>query len=329
MWAAGVSRRFGEGPLTTHFSPSPVGLGLSRSSWKPRMTAHPDWGTTDHIQSQMEHRDSAQGALVTARAAVRRTRLLGPATMALSLLWLGLTLLGALQTQAQGTIPNWIPAPPLSKVPLQPNFQADQFQGKWYVVGLAGNAVKKEEQGRFKMYTTTYELKEDGSYNVISTLLRGQLCDNWIRTFVPSLQPGQFKLGDIKKYSGLQSYVVRVVSTNYSQFAIVFFKKVSNNQEYFKTTLYGRTKVLSPELKENFVRFAKSLGLSDDNIIFPVAIEYAAINSMLDQINSCLDHLEEKNDHLHARLQELLESNRQTRLEFQQQLGEAPSDASP
>uniref|UniRef100_A0A670KKJ6 Uncharacterized protein n=1 Tax=Podarcis muralis TaxID=64176 RepID=A0A670KKJ6_PODMU len=46
--------------------------------------------------------------------------------------------------------------------------------------------------------------------------------------------------------------------------------------------------------------------------------EYAAINSMLDQINSCLDHLEEKNDHLHARLKELLECNRQTRLELQQ-----------
>ena len=46
------------------------------------------------------------------------------------------------------------------------------FQGKWYVVGLAGNAFSKEEQGRFKMYTTTYELKEDRSYNVTSTLLR-------------------------------------------------------------------------------------------------------------------------------------------------------------
>ncbi|XP_055964803.1 bublin coiled-coil protein [Sorex fumeus] len=55
--------------------------------------------------------------------------------------------------------------------------------------------------------------------------------------------------------------------------------------------------------------------------------EYAAINSMLDQINSCLDHLEEKNDHLHARLQELLESNRQARLEFQQQLSESPGEA--
>lgn len=64
-------------------------------------------------------------------------------------------------------------------------------------------------------------------------------------------------------------------------------------------------------------------------LCFFFLLEYAAINSMLDQINSCLDHLEEKNDHLHARLQELLESNRQTRLEFQQQLGEAPSDASP
>ncbi|CAH6788907.1 bublin coiled-coil protein [Phodopus roborovskii] len=69
-------------------------------------------------------------------------------------------------------------------------------------------------------------------------------------------------------------------------------------------------------------------GAEGENDSFGEA-EYAAINSMLDQINSCLDHLEEKNDHLHARLQELLESNRQTRLEFQQQLGEAPSDASP
>lgn len=62
-----------------------------------------------------------------------------------------------------------------------------------------------------------------------------------------------------------------------------------------------------------------------DNILtlfslsFPFLLEYAAINSMLDQINSCLDHLEEKNDYLHACLKELLESNRQTRLEFQQQ----------
>uniref|UniRef100_A0A8C8YBT7 Bublin coiled-coil protein n=1 Tax=Prolemur simus TaxID=1328070 RepID=A0A8C8YBT7_PROSS len=69
-------------------------------------------------------------------------------------------------------------------------------------------------------------------------------------------------------------------------------------------------------------------GAEDEDDGFGEA-EYTAINTMLDQINSCLDQLEEKNDNLHARLQELLKSNRQTRLEFQQQLGEAPSDDSP
>ncbi|XP_056668465.1 bublin coiled-coil protein isoform X1 [Monodelphis domestica] len=60
-------------------------------------------------------------------------------------------------------------------------------------------------------------------------------------------------------------------------------------------------------------------------------LKYAAINSMLDQISTCLDQLEEKNDHLHARLKELLESNQQTRVEFQQQqqLSEGPPAAKP
>ncbi|KAM6183210.1 neutrophil gelatinase-associated lipocalin-like [Erethizon dorsatum] len=192
--------------------------------------------------------------------------------MALHLLCLGLTLLGTLQTQAQDSSPNLIPSPPLSKVPLQPDFQHDQFQGKWYVTGVAGNAFQKGKESD-TMYTDTYELKDDRSYNVTATLLRGQVCDYWIRTFVPSGQPGQFTLGNMSRYHRIQSYIVRVTATNYNQFAIVFFKKRSGNRVYFKTTLYGRTKELSPELKQRFVSFAKSLGLSDDNIIFLEPIE--------------------------------------------------------
>ncbi|XP_029025335.1 UPF0184 protein C9orf16 homolog [Betta splendens] len=48
--------------------------------------------------------------------------------------------------------------------------------------------------------------------------------------------------------------------------------------------------------------------------------EYASINSMLDQINSYLDDLEERNDALNGKLHELMESNRQARLEFRAQL---------
>lgn len=48
--------------------------------------------------------------------------------------------------------------------------------------------------------------------------------------------------------------------------------------------------------------------------------EYEAINSMLDQINSYLDDLEDRNDSLNGKLHELMESNRQARLEFRAQL---------
>lgn len=57
-------------------------------------------------------------------------------------------------------------------------------------------------------------------------------------------------------------------------------------------------------------------------VLFLETLEYTAINSMLDQINSCLDDLEERNDALNGKLHELLESNRQARLEFRAQLNE-------
>ncbi|XP_023484750.1 neutrophil gelatinase-associated lipocalin isoform X1 [Equus caballus] len=253
-----------------------AGLGLSRGSWRSEDSSSTS-GTTAHIRGQPERREGPQGVCggtpCLCQSSSRSASFLGPEIMALGLLWLGFTLLGALQTQARDPAPKLIPAPPLDRVPLQPDFKDDQFQGKWYVVGVAGNAFKKEEQGQFTMYTTTYELKEDHSYNVTSILLRDQNCDHWIRTFIPSSQPGQFNLGDIKRYFGVQSYIVRVADTDYNQFAIVFFRKVYKNQEYFKTTLYRRTKELTPELREKFISFAKSLGLTDDHIIFPVPID--------------------------------------------------------
>ncbi|XP_077594144.1 bublin coiled-coil protein [Stigmatopora nigra] len=48
--------------------------------------------------------------------------------------------------------------------------------------------------------------------------------------------------------------------------------------------------------------------------------EFATINSMLDQINSYLDGLEERNDALNSKMHELMESNRQARIEFRAQM---------
>ncbi|XP_027708387.1 neutrophil gelatinase-associated lipocalin-like [Vombatus ursinus] len=190
--------------------------------------------------------------------------------MAVSLFWMGLALLGILQVQAQPR--PQIPAPDLSRVPLQADFLPKEFEGTWYVVGLAGNAFTRAEQEQYKMYTTTYRLQEDNSYRVTSTLLRGNRCDKFVRSFVPKGQPGQFTLANIEGY-GLQDYTVKVMRTNYNEFAMVYFKKSVDNTDYFKMTLYGRSEELRPDLKEDFKNLVKSLGLTDNNILFPAKVE--------------------------------------------------------
>ncbi|XP_074546399.1 bublin coiled-coil protein [Halichoeres trimaculatus] len=75
-------------------------------------------------------------------------------------------------------------------------------------------------------------------------------------------------------------------------------------------------------------------GIINDDDDFGDEEEYEAINSMLDQINSYLDDLEERNDSLNGKLHELMESNKQARLEFRAQLmgtqeGKCPADGDP
>ncbi|XP_077624417.1 neutrophil gelatinase-associated lipocalin-like [Crocuta crocuta] len=193
--------------------------------------------------------------------------------MAQCLLWLSLALLGALQIQAQVSTPNLIRPPSLSKVPVQPHFKNKQFQGKWYVLGLSGNEFNKEKHSQFKIYANTYKLNEDKSYNITSTFAWNQTCAHWLRTFIPTARRGQYSLGNIERYTGIQMYILRVVATDYNQFAMLYFKKIFRNQEFFKIALYGRTMDLTPELKENFISFTKSLGLTDQHIIFPIRID--------------------------------------------------------
>ncbi|XP_011217956.1 neutrophil gelatinase-associated lipocalin [Ailuropoda melanoleuca] len=186
--------------------------------------------------------------------------------MARGVLWLGLVLLATLQVQVSSR--SRIPAPALDTIPLQADFQDKQFQGRWYVIAIAGNSINKRRQGPVKMYSSTYRLLDNTTFSVTSLLVRNGLCDRLTRTFVQSSTPGQFTLGNINRYKGIQNYTVRVVSSSYDEFAILFFKKVFKNREYFKMTLYGRSKMVPDDLKGYFVLFVKSLGLTDNNILF-------------------------------------------------------------
>ncbi|XP_076639571.1 bublin coiled-coil protein-like [Colletes latitarsis] len=46
--------------------------------------------------------------------------------------------------------------------------------------------------------------------------------------------------------------------------------------------------------------------------------EFEALKTQLDELNSALDKIEHKNDVIHAELNKLLQSNRETRKQFQE-----------
>jgi hypothetical protein len=48
--------------------------------------------------------------------------------------------------------------------------------------------------------------------------------------------------------------------------------------------------------------------------------DFVSLNLQLDELSSALDALERKNDHIHAQLMKLLESNRETRQQFQEKI---------
>ncbi|XP_063097956.1 neutrophil gelatinase-associated lipocalin-like [Cavia porcellus] len=193
--------------------------------------------------------------------------------MTLDLLCLGFTLLGILQAQAQDPPPALPMKPSLYKVPLKPNFQDDQFQGKWYTIAVADNVMRFENVTQINMYSTIFQLKDDHSYDVSSIMFSGEDCQHSFRTFVPTVLPGQFTLENMTSFDGVQSYMVRMVATDYDRFAVIFLETIYKSRIYIEIILLGRTKQLSPRLKKSFFKFSKSFGLTKKDIIFTDPIE--------------------------------------------------------
>ncbi|XP_060107716.1 prostaglandin-H2 D-isomerase [Heteronotia binoei] len=152
-----------------------------------------------------------------------------------------------------------------AEVPVQPDFQQDQFLGRWYSIGLASNSRWfKEKKSVMKMCTTVVTPTEDGNLNVTSTYPKLDQCESRKSLFVPTDQPGRFSYTSLR--SGSQ-HDVRVVETNYNEYALLSFKKNKGAETFTMVTLYGRLKVLNPELLEKFTRFALEQGLTKEDIL--------------------------------------------------------------
>ncbi|XP_019365984.1 PREDICTED: lipocalin-like [Gavialis gangeticus] len=164
---------------------------------------------------------------------------------------LGLALIGSLCAQED--------------VPVQPDFQPEKFTGTWYTIGLASNAKWfQDKKALMKMCTTVIESTPEGNLDVTSTYPKSDRCEKRNSLYIKTDQPGQFSYTSQRWGS---QHNIRVVETNYDEYALVYTKKVKDTNTFTMVLLYGRTKELSPERLEKFTQFSKGQGLPEDAIL--------------------------------------------------------------
>ncbi|XP_063000534.1 lipocalin-like [Elgaria multicarinata webbii] len=152
-----------------------------------------------------------------------------------------------------------------AEAPVQSDFQQDQFTGRWFSIGLASNSRWFQEKKQvMKMCTTVVAPTEDGSLEVSSTYPKLDQCETRKTLFIQTEQPGHFSYTSPRSGS---THDVRVVETNYSEYALLLTKMSKVGETFTMVTLYGRSKQLRAALLEKFTQVALAEGLTQDNIL--------------------------------------------------------------
>ncbi|XP_055456365.1 prostaglandin-H2 D-isomerase isoform X1 [Psammomys obesus] len=197
---------------------------------------------------------------------------------ALRMLWTGLVLLGLLgflQTPAQGhesVHPNFqqdkVRAPyPTLKAAESSGINWSQFLGRWYSAGLASNSSWfREKKAVISMCKTVIAPSTDGGLNLTSTFLRKNQCETKIMLLQPIGLPGHYKYNSPHWGS---VHTILVMETNYNEYALLFSRGTKGpGQDFRMATLYSRSATPKDKLKKKFISFSKSMGLTEEDIVF-------------------------------------------------------------
>ncbi|XP_043421586.1 epididymal-specific lipocalin-12 [Prionailurus bengalensis] len=143
-----------------------------------------------------------------------------------------------------------------------------QFQGEWFVVGLAGSTHRKTDSSLLSPFTATFEKNENGSLKVSYAMTRGHRCITWSYVLIAAAQPGGFSV-DNTAAPGKGPEEVQVHDTDYSVFALMLSRRRSGGQSVLTVSLLCRTWVIRTRVLEKFVHLVRAQGLSDNNVVFP------------------------------------------------------------
>ncbi|XP_039080576.1 lipocalin-like 1 protein [Hyaena hyaena] len=172
----------------------------------------------------------------------------------------------------RGTSSKMLQAPPTSsilvlllavalgqaQVPVQANFDASQFQGAWYVVGVVSddeNFLSAKDDMKMPVVLVTPLANGDLDLKFGYSLPDGG-CQKMVMTFTKGAVPGQFS------NPAMAQTDIRVVSTDYSHFAVVYLETQKGGVRNVWLQLYARAPELFPEGAQKMQQLAPQVGLN-------------------------------------------------------------------
>ncbi|KAM5330773.1 epididymal-specific lipocalin-12 isoform 4-T4 [Glossophaga mutica] len=178
----------------------------------------------------------------------------------LSVLCVGLTLLGALKGHSW-----WLPR---VGAQISKSFQKDQFQGTWFVLGLAGSTHSKADRSLLSPFTATFKQSGKHHLEVSFAMTRGPRCLTWSYLLTPTARPGQFSV-DSSREPGAKAEELQVHDTDYTSFALMVSRRQSGSRSVLRVYLLCRMWAIEVKALDGFVCLLRAQGLSENNIVFP------------------------------------------------------------
>ncbi|XP_014385160.1 PREDICTED: epididymal-specific lipocalin-12 [Myotis brandtii] len=146
--------------------------------------------------------------------------------------------------------------------------KGSQFQGEWFVLGLAGSTHSRADRALLSPFTATFEQNKTKKLEVTYAMIRGQRCVVWSYVLIPTAQPGEFSVAKSREL-GTDTEKVWVHETNYNTFALMSSRRRSVHRSILRVHLLFRAWALQSEALEKFLCLLKARGLSEANIVFP------------------------------------------------------------
>ncbi|KAF6125041.1 lipocalin 12 [Phyllostomus discolor] len=155
------------------------------------------------------------------------------------------------------------------------SFQEDQFQGHWFVLGLAGNSNSRADRSLLSPFTATFERSGKRDLEVSYAMNRGTRCITWSYLLTPMTQPGQFSV-DNGREPGAPVEELQVHDTDYTNFALMVSKRQSGSRSILRVYLLCRMWAVEAKALEGFACLLKAQGLSEDNVVFPDSADWSS-----------------------------------------------------